>query len=151
MDYDKGFICITNPQWNCTLSINNCQTACIWLRKTSFKPVSKGEPIFFVEKVTRLLRGYGTFERFEVNSTKVCWEKYGISSGAESFEDLLLQLNFPNEEKGWNKEIGNIIISNIHWINNDIYIHNTKVDLPKATVTGKTINSTEVKKLLSYF
>jgi len=151
LNFIKGFICITNPSWNETLSLNNTSIVCIWLRRNIFKAVNKGEPIFFVEKKTRLLRGYGLFERFESNPTKICWEKYGVSSGAINFETLLSQLKFTNEERSWNKEIGNIIIKDVHWCKENILIHDTGINFPKATVTGKTINSSEVKDLLSYF
>lgn len=36
-------------------------------------------------------------------------------------------------------------------VKEDILIHETGVNFPKATVTGKTIDSEEVKVLLSHF
>lgn len=151
MDLSKGFICITNPSWCYTLSSNNMQLACIWLRRTTFKAIGQHQPIFFVEKKSRFLRGYGYFDKFEVNTTRQCWEKYKILNGAKTFNEFLNQLNFPNEEKGWAQPIGNILIKKIKWLNKEIPIHQINVNFPKPTVTGKTINPEEIKILLSYF
>ncbi|WP_245741985.1 hypothetical protein [Anaerobacillus arseniciselenatis] len=46
-------------------------------------------------------------------------------------------MHFPNEEKGWNKEIGNIIIKDIRWVKKEIPIHDIRVNFPKATVMGR--------------
>jgi hypothetical protein len=51
----------------------------------------------------------GEFVRFEVNNTKECWDKYTISNGANSYDDFLMQLGFPNDERGYNRAIGNVI------------------------------------------
>lgn len=153
MEFTEGFICITNSNWNKTLSSSNNSFACVWLRRKTFKAISNGNPIFFVEKKSRLLRGYGLFNRFEVNSTKNCWEKYGIANGATNFEEFLSQLNFLNDESSWNKEIGNIIIKDLKWISQEVHIpiHDTNVNFHKAIVSGKKINSKEIEILLSYF
>lgn len=151
MKVEKGFVCITNSYWNNILSSNKIQKGCIWLRKPNFKAINKGEPIFFLEKKSRLLRGYGYFERFEVNSVKKCWEKYGISNGATSFEDFISQINFSKKEEDLEKEVGSIIVNNIKWLKKDLQFQHTNVDFHNAIVSGKTINSEEVELLLLHF
>ncbi|ASA26554.1 hypothetical protein B9T62_31750 [Paenibacillus donghaensis] len=120
----------------------------MWIRKPVFKAVTIGSPIFFLEKGSRLIRGFGLFEKFEINSTINCWNKYGSSNGAATFEEFLGALNFPNQEISHQQLLGCILVKNVVWSLSPLPINQLLVEFSKSTVSGKRINKDAVNTML---
>ncbi|MEB2584704.1 hypothetical protein [Bacillus cereus] len=150
MESEKGFIIITNKLWCEFCSTGNLNEVNVWIKRNSFKAVPINSPIFFLEKGTRLVKGFGTLKCFEVNTIKNTWEKYKLSNGASSYTSFLNILNLPNNDIITNeKTIGNLIVKNVIWNSNMITIDNIGVPFHKAIVSGKTINKEEAAKIIN--
>lgn len=146
--FEKGYIGIADKLWCDLCSSNELTLVNIWTRKSSFKAVSEGSPVFFLEKGTRLITGFGVLNKFETLTVYDTWQKYNVGNGANTYNDFLKLLNLPDNDKVKDFKLGNIIIENVIWCNSKFPIDSTNIHFHKATVSGKTISKIEADELI---
>ncbi|MEW4286693.1 hypothetical protein [Priestia koreensis] len=149
MRLNNGYIALTDSRWCKYCREDNIKQVCIWTRKKSFKVCMIGDPIFFLEKGTRLIQGYGIFKSFHTISLQESWNKYGISLGAADFPSLLNILGVRPTDSNLNKDLGIIQIEMTKWFNPSFNIDDLQIDFHKAIVSGKRISSVDIQKILN--
>lgn len=141
----------TSPKWISSLKTNyengrlgkyiNFWTS----NKKEFKSLKEGELFAFLshdktnsENVA--IVGGAHFSHFEKMSIADAWEKYGISNGSESLEDLLSSIKKTITGKNFqlNTDIGCIILKDIFFLDEYIYIkEDNQINWDKHTVGYK--------------
>ncbi|NTZ20985.1 hypothetical protein EXW96_26730 [Paenibacillus sp. JMULE4] len=124
MDYNEGYVAIVNPTWTRICKENSFSEVNMWLRRANFKAISQGSPIFFLEKGSRLIRGYGIFDKLVVTSVVSAWNTYQQANGAKSLDEFLRTLNLPNDNVSYNISLGCVIVKNVTWLNQDYLLNN---------------------------
>lgn len=143
-----GYIGITNQQWNDSCSKSALQEVICWTRRPSFKVISPGAYYFFLEKGTRLIKGYGIFQKFEKLSVEDCWARYRNSVGAENLQGFVKALGLNGEEESKQRQVGCIVVGNVHWIGKKISLAQCDVLFHHAIVSGRSITKPEVMRIL---
>lgn len=148
MNFDKGYIAIANKMWCETCSENKLKQVNLWIRRTSFKAIQNGSPIFFLEKGSRIVKGFGFLKIFEISTVIETWLNYKIGNGATCYNHFLQTLELPDTEKTKQYKLGNILIDNVIWSRKKIPIDHTNIPFHKAIVSGKTISKNESLELI---
>jgi hypothetical protein len=148
MEYNVAYVAITDPKWVNFCFPNSLNTVSIWSRKKAFKVIPKGFPIFFLEKGTRYIKGYGYFKAFEVSTVSKSWNEYKLQNGASNYNEYLKMLNLPCDVNSNKKEVGNIIVEKVEWSNKKVSVDSLGVDFHKAIVSGKRIYTDEINKII---
>src|SRR5690606_24999603 len=148
--FNEGYIAVVNSTWTRICKEYGFSEVNMWLRRTKFKAISQGSPIFFLEKGSRLIRGHGIFDKSEVSSVVNAWSTYQQANGASSLDEFLQILGLPNDSTSYDISLNCVIVKNIIWLDQKYYIEQSGVNFSKSTVSGKKIKSSEVVILLDY-
>lgn len=160
----KAYIGITDRMWFQTLRANDIDDYVnFWRMNTNNISLKCGDLFFFLVKQDKGVRGerpilgYGTFEKFETLTLEATWDKYQMRNGILSpyilldrlqrFKDRQHKSRYSGKLQAENK-IGCIILRNIVYLEQPIYLSKLEINFPSQIVSGKFITSVEVDRIL---
>ena len=144
-----AFIAVTERQWYCNQKENKQQRLVFWRKNKNFKAIIRGEHFYFYVKAHDKLRkiyGVALFEKFEKLTLDQVWSLYGKQIGFNTYNDFrecVCKLYGKHE----NMELGCIILTKPIWVDEGIRLECVNIDYSYGTVSGKTIDEDEDKRL----
>ena len=89
----RGYVGLTDPDWYAFLSSqSDLDEVNFWQPHggRTFGAIARGEPFFFkLRAPSKMVAGFGFFERFESLPAWLAWECFGPRNGAATFEEMV--------------------------------------------------------------
>ncbi len=149
----KGYIAITDYDWFEFLKARNIDKANFWTKSIKKISLKSGDLFLFLkknskkEKGERKLVGYGIFDKKENLIVSKAWNNYKYGNGIESFEKFKDKLK--TVIKYDNQEIGCIILSDIYYFEEPVYLSKINIEFANQIQDGKMIYKEAIYKILS--
>lgn len=150
MNNSNAHMLRTNPNWFYFLK-NNSATGKInfWRKDTKLiSNIHKNDRIYFLRKKTKeypriSIIGMATFEKYEIMPPEEAWYTFKTNNGCQNINDLLS--NFPEKTK----EIGCIILKNIIYFENEIYLSDANISFSRKIQSRKSLTYLEESNILN--
>lgn len=148
----KGYIAITNYEWFDFLKSENIDEANFWTKSLNNTSLRYGDLFFFLKKnnkkvkTERKLVGYGVFNKKENLTIQSAWETYKQCNGVESYH--LFKDTLGNVIKHKEQEIGCILLSDIFYFDQPIYLSTLNIEFANQIQNGKFIYEKDIQKIL---
>lgn len=155
-DRIAGYIAVTAQEWFDYLEKHKTKDCVNFWRKNTkdFKCIDVGQPFFFLVKNEkgvkgeRKVLGYGLFKDYEVLKIDEAWNKYKYNNGVKSKDDFKNRMKelfgYDNE----NNKIGCIILSDLVFFHNSIFLSKIGIEFKNSIVSGKSICEEDIHKIL---
>ena len=150
MNNSNAHIFRTNPNWFYFLKHNNVTSKINFWRKDTkaISNIHKNDRIYFLRKKTKeypkiAIIGMATFEKYAIMSPKEAWYTFKTNNGCQNINELLS--NFPENTK----EIGCIILNNIIYFENEIYLSDANISFSRKIQSRKPLTYLEESNILN--
>ncbi|MFI3211683.1 MAG: HNH endonuclease [Peptostreptococcaceae bacterium] len=152
MNNKQGAIAITDYKWFDFLKKEKIEEVNFWTKSLKKTSLNQGDLLFFLkkndkyERGERKLVGYGFFKMKENLTIQDTWERYNKSNGVESLEVFENRLNKVLKNK--NALIGCIILYDLCYFEEPIYLSKIGVEFKKQVQVMKFITENDINKIL---
>ena len=151
-----GYIGVTDREWFYYLKESNIRDNVNFWRKNinSFKVLSQGDKFFFLVKnkngdsEERGVIGYGIFREYIKLTIDEAWEKYKEGNGFNSKQEFIKKMSSIYMENLSEAIIGCIILDDIKFFENEVFLSELNIDFSKSIVSGKGISIEEDLRII---
>lgn len=151
MNNSRAHILRTDPNWFYFLkSITPTGEVNFWRKDTkSINNIHKNDRIYFLRKKTKqypkiAIIGIGIFGRYMTSTLNDAWLTFGKNNGCNSLNDLVSQFNSTPLQT-----IGCLILNDIIFFENPIYLSDVNIPFPSKIQSRKTISPSEENDILN--
>lgn len=149
MNNSNAHMLRTNPNWFYFLKHNNATNKINFWRKDikAISNIHENDRIYFLRKKTKeypkiSIIGMATFEKYSIMSPKEAWYTFKTNNGCSNINELIS--NFPENTK----EIGCIILNNMIYFENEIYLSDANISFSRKIQSRKSLTYFEENNIL---
>lgn len=149
----KGYLMLSSENWCRNIKDLRTDTAVFWRKRTTFKAIDIGEYVYFMtgklSSKGRCIVGRGKLRETTSMNASDAWLRYGSQMGYYEKQEFTASVSMMYGLE--DIPLGCLVLDNVEFLDTSIPIASYGIVYRNGTVSGKTLNEEECKRISQSF